>query len=86
MVTPNNLIEWAKLNSHEVSTVIQSNFIKSYRAAVERQKELSKIPENIKKSMSGGIKQIEGQKECVVGKNLEKIGIIRNEKNAAESN
>ena len=41
VVTPENLIEWAKLNSQEVSTVIQSNFTKSYRAAVERRKGLA---------------------------------------------
>ncbi len=85
IVTPKNLIEWAKLNSHEVSTVIQSNFTRSYRAAVERQKELSKIPENIKKLMLDEIKQVKEQKECIAGNNLEKAGIIRNEKNAAES-
>lgn len=51
VVTPENLIEWAKLDSKEVSTIIQSNFIKSYRMAVERQKELARMPEDISKLM-----------------------------------
>lgn len=62
VVTPENLIEWAKLNSQEVSTVIQSNFTKSYRAAVERQKELARMPEDIKKLMQDNTKQIENNK------------------------
>ena len=49
VVTPENLIEWAKLDSKEVSTIIQSNFIKSYRMTVERQKELARMPEDISK-------------------------------------
>ena len=62
VVTPENLFEWAKLNSHEVSTVIQSNFTKSYRAAVEKQKELSRMPEDVRKLMQGSSKQIETNK------------------------
>lgn len=62
VVTPENLIEWAKLNSQEVSTVIQSNFTRSYRAAVERQKELSRLPEDVRKLMQGSRKQIETSK------------------------
>ena len=62
VVTPENLIELAKLYSQEVSTVIQSNFTKSYRAAVERQKELARMPEDIKKLMKGSTKQIESNK------------------------
>lgn len=59
VVTPDNLFEWAKLNSQEVSTVIQSNFVKSYRAAVERQKELSRMPEDIRKLMQGSRNRME---------------------------
>lgn len=58
VVSPSNLTEWARLDSEEVSTVIQSNFTRSYRAAVERQKELARMPQDIRRLMQGEKLQI----------------------------
>ena len=41
---PENLREWAMLDSQEVGTVIQSNFLRSFRNAKKRQEELAALP------------------------------------------
>jgi len=41
---PDNLREWAMLTTDEVNTVIHSNFLKGYRSAQKRQKELASLP------------------------------------------
>ena len=43
---------WAMSDSNEVSTVIQSNFLRSYRTAVKRDEEYAKMPEDVKKLIS----------------------------------
>lgn len=43
---------WAMSDSNEVSTVIQSNFLRSYRTAVKRDEEYTKMPEDVKKLIS----------------------------------
>lgn len=43
-----NLREWAQMDNETVQSVEQSHFIRSYRAAVERQKMDAKLPENLK--------------------------------------
>lgn len=39
-----NLKEWAMLKTDEVNTVIHSNFLRGFRAARERKKEMSALP------------------------------------------
>lgn len=46
--SPANLREWAQMDTETVLSVEQSHFIRSYRAAVERQKMDAKLPENFK--------------------------------------
>ena len=41
---PENLREWAMLDSQEVGTVIHSNFLRSFRNAKKRQDELAALP------------------------------------------
>ena len=41
---PDNLRAWAMLEANEVSTVIQSQFLRSYRQAGERMKQNAKLP------------------------------------------
>ena len=43
---------WAMSDSNEVSTVIQSNFLRSYRTAVKSDEEYAKMPEDVKKLIS----------------------------------
>lgn len=43
---------WAMSDSNEVSTVIQSNFLRSYRMAVKRDEEYAKMPEDVKRLIS----------------------------------
>lgn len=43
---------WAMSDSNEVSTVIQSNFLRSYRTAVKRDEEYAKMPEDVKRLIS----------------------------------
>lgn len=41
--SPHNLEEWATLDTDTVNSVIQSNFLRSYRAEVARETELQKL-------------------------------------------
>lgn len=58
--SPGNLREWAGLDSKEVSTVIQSHFLKSYRVEVKRQQDYRSVPEEVKAFLEGGSKRCEG--------------------------
>lgn len=46
--TPENLREWALMESEQVGTVEQSHFIRNYRTAVKRLSEEKKIPESLR--------------------------------------
>lgn len=43
-----NLREWGLTDSDQVTTVVQSHFVRNYRTAVARIKEDAKLPQNIK--------------------------------------
>ena len=62
--SPENIHNWAQSDINSVESVIQSNFIKSYRLVVNRQKEIQKLPKEIKDMISGN-------KNCD-GKRIEK--------------
>ena len=49
---PVNLTEWARMDTDTVQSVEQSHFIRSYRAAVEREKENAKLPPEIRKKLA----------------------------------
>ena len=51
--SPENIHNWAQADIKSVESVIQSNFIKSYRLVVNRQKEMQKLPKEIKSMISG---------------------------------
>lgn len=59
--TPQTLHDWAVVDSADFQTVIQSNFLRSYRAALERQKEIDKYPPKLQKMIqaAGAIEQKE---------------------------
>ena len=46
--TPDNLRNWSQTNLESVETVIQSNFLRSYRMEAQRAAEISKMPSDIK--------------------------------------
>ena len=51
--SPENIHNWAQSDIKSIESVIQSNFIKSYRLVVSRQKEIQKLPKEIKDIISG---------------------------------
>ena len=51
--SPENIHNWAQSDIKSIESVIQSNFIKSYRLVVNRQKEIQKLPKEIKAMISG---------------------------------
>jgi hypothetical protein len=56
---------WAIMDAQELETVVGSNFMRSYRARTQSEKEHQKLPEAIKNFaalVSGSIPQIEGEK------------------------
>lgn len=42
--SPDNLRNWSQTNTESVENVIQSNFMRSYRAVVKREEEIKKMP------------------------------------------
>lgn len=51
--SPNQLKEWAMMESETVNSVIQSNFMRSYKAAITREKEYTALPESTKEMIAG---------------------------------
>ncbi len=64
--SPSTLREWAMLNISELDTVVQSNFMRSYRAKIEHEKEYLALPKSVKefvKEISMPINSEKKQKE-----------------------
>lgn len=61
--SPENIHNWAQTDIKSIESVIQSNFIKGYRIVLNRQKEMQKLPKDIKAMISSnrncGGKEIE---------------------------
>ncbi len=51
VVTPDLLRSWSMVEADDVETVIQSNFLRTYRAAKKRQKEYDALPGSVKEYM-----------------------------------
>lgn len=68
--SPENIHNWAQADIKSIESVIQSNFIKSYRLVVNRQKEMQKLPNDIKavisENRSSNSKRIEAQQKPVL--------------------
>ena len=47
--SPNTLREWAVMDSETVNSVIQSNFMRSYKARVAKEREYAMLPESTKR-------------------------------------
>ena len=50
--SPDQLKEWAYMESETVNSVIQSNFMRSFRVVAEREREFAKLPESAKQLIS----------------------------------
>ena len=50
---PEQLREWAKMDVDTVQSVVASNFQRNYRTTQARQKELEKLPENVRSMLTG---------------------------------
>lgn len=63
--TPQTLYNWAVVDAATFQTVIQSNFLRSYRAALEAQKEIDKYPPKLQEMIraAGAIEQKEVKPE-----------------------
>ena len=52
VVSPNQLAEWGRCDIEEVNTVIQSNFMRSYKAKSGQQKEFNRLPSDVKQQIA----------------------------------
>lgn len=60
--SPDQLKEWAYMDIETVNSVIQSNFMRSFKTVAEREREFAKLPESAKQLMieaSKNLKMIE---------------------------
>lgn len=74
--TPDNLRNWSQTNLESVETVIQSNFLRSYRVEEQRAAEISKMPSDIKTMIENASQnsysaQISNKNKCSVKSLLE---------------
>ncbi|MGI6141934.1 MAG: replicative helicase loader/inhibitor [Caldicoprobacterales bacterium] len=51
--SPNQLREWATMDSETVNSVVQSNFMRSYKAKVAQEKEYAMLPSSTKQLIAG---------------------------------
>lgn len=51
--SPNQLREWAIMEAETVNSVVQSNFMRSYKAVAAREKEHAMLPESTKQMIAG---------------------------------
>jgi hypothetical protein len=51
--SPDQLRRWAQMNTETVESVIQSNFMRSYKAKVLQEKEIAMLPESTRQLISG---------------------------------
>ena len=51
--SPNQLREWALMDSETVNSVVQSNFMRSYKAVVAQEKEYAMLPSSTKQLIAG---------------------------------
>lgn len=51
--SPNQLREWAVMEAETVNSVVQSNFMRSYKAVSAQEKEMSMLPESTKQMIAG---------------------------------
>lgn len=51
--SPNQLREWGQMDSETVSSVIQSNFMRSYKARTAHDRQIDALPESTKQLMLG---------------------------------
>lgn len=66
--SPHNLEEWATLDSDTVNSVIQSNFLRSYRAEVARETELQKLSPAVRDLIEkASTAAIEGKDVALIG-------------------
>lgn len=58
-VSPDNLRSWAMADTDSVETVIQSNFLRTYRATKKQDAELKKLPGEVQMLIAQTIKEME---------------------------
>ena len=51
--SPNQLREWAVMEANAINSVVQSNFMRSYKAVVAQEKERAMLPESTKQMIAG---------------------------------
>ena len=51
--SPSQLREWAIMEAETVNSVVQSNFMRSYKAVSTREKEMSMLPESTRQMIAG---------------------------------
>jgi len=51
--SPNQLREWAMMDTETVQSVIQSNFMRSYKAKVAQEREYAMLPDSTKQLIAG---------------------------------
>lgn len=57
--SPNQLREWATMDSHELQTVVASNFQRSYRARAAHEREYLALPRDVRQAMESLAKAFE---------------------------
>ena len=68
--TPSQLRHWSQTDIESVENVVQSNFMRTYRSVVQREKELLKMPQEIRDMLAGRSGDVLLLKDGAGGRNV----------------
>jgi hypothetical protein len=74
VVSPDNLRSWAMADTDSVETVIQSNFLRTYRATKKQDAELKKLPGEVQMLIAQTIKEMETENSTLDSLEQQLIG------------
>lgn len=63
--TPSQLRHWSQTNIESIENVVQSNFMRTYRTVVRREKEFMRLPEEIKAMRISEKSSNTGNNQCI---------------------
>lgn len=69
VVSPGNLRNWAMAEAESVETVIQSNFLRTYRTMKARDAELKKLPDEVQSLIGETLYRIRSEQKEYIGCN-----------------
>lgn len=62
--SPSQLREWALMDSDTLHSVVSSNFQRSYKVVAQREREIAKLPPDVRRLVASGARGLDGKPEA----------------------